>query len=1732
MFLLSVSTPVIGQDTGVITIPFGKAQGDYFTVSQKDNNHVELDFNLSQLELVYVKSGQGLFLQPKLPQASDLQIVAGQPSLPALARIIEVPGNDPPSVSILSIQSNLVDLSSYGNAKIFPRQPSGTKSESAEEPFAYDSAAYTIDSLAGRETVISERLGVMHGAILARLSLNPLRYNPVKNLLQVVTHIKVEITYKESAVPLYQKSKFVSSAFNGFMQAGGMTLKSASPLPAYHPMKYVILTDTMFRKALQPFINWKTEEGFKVVVLFKGLDGVGTSVASMKTALTNLYTSATPDNPAPSYLLIVGDNEQIAAPYSNRYGHVTDLYYAQYDGGDDYFPDLFYGRFSAIDSITLANQVEKTIEYEKYLFPDPSFLDSAVLISTGDDGHGDTWGNGQINYAATIYFNPTNAISSHSYLYPSSGGARNNIIANLNSGCGFVNYTGHGYPEYWESPYLAVSDINAMTNAHKYPLVVSNGCVTNYFIDPVCFGEALLRGKDKGAIGHIGCTDDSYWDEDYYWAVGTGPIIANPTYEQTKLGAFDRTFHSHGEPRTEWYPAQGQMTFAGNLAVEESGSSRAQYYWEIYHLLGDPSLMVYYGIPKGMSISYQAQLPAGATQFIIKTEPDSYAGLSLRDSLLAASACDSTGVITLQFGSLKAGDTLKLVITKQNRKPVISTIPVYASYEPYVQYRNFSIASEDLNVNGLADYGETLGINIQLSNEGNSPASDLELSISSTDPWVKLIDTLSTCKYIGPQSQCVVTGACRLKISDLVPDQYKIPFVLTVRDKKGNSWESRFFIVANAPSLSFGNHLLSDSSGGNGNGWPEPGEDLVIRVPVINDGHSPVGNLAVIIEGKGTYTDISDSVCLLPNLLPGSSATAIFKVHVNDTLTEGQDISCMVKIDTLTFHLKKILAMAAGAITEDFETDNIQRLPWSFAGAANWYISSATPLAGNYSARSGDIGDSQYSDLSLQLFVTESGHVQFDYNTSSEQYYDFLHFYIDGQERLKVSGQGTVSHFNDTISPGWHKILWRYQKDDNTSVGKDCAWIDNLVFPPSILYPYHDAALKEILYPARDSFYYSAIYPKIMLKNAGSLPFDSCAVSYQINDSLLVTEIVASAVKPGNTIDYIFHTPFQASPLAQYRLKTYASLAGDSIATNDTVKITFTNLYKGTPGPGLQPEGYRIDEESGAQNKQADYGESLRLGLRLVNVGNLPASGIKIWMRCNDPLVSLKDTLLLAGIIPSGSDTTFASSFSLTISSLADDQHKLNLTFVCTDNSGDSITAVYPITILAPKLQFNETYIDDHAYGNGNSRPDPGEAFILAAHIINTGHSALPSVPVTLSFDQPWVSANSMASDAGSLDADSSAWSAFSLKLDTTATTGSIIHFTLHADTLQLHAMKVVTSHIGSFSEDFETGNLLHLPWNTSGSPSWYVSSINPYDGSYAAHSGEIAENQSCSLTTRLYITQAGQMGFNYKVSSLAGHHFLTFAVDNNKRLRQSGETGWLTYSDTVSAGWHDFTFTYAKDSFALAGEDFAALDDIFFPPSETYSGCDIGVSAILLPGADSTYSSLVCPRVLVKNFGEGTVNNPVVAILLNKGLYLSETFTGHILPGNSVVYQFHTPIRLMPEGQYELKAFTLQSCDLIHSNDTTTVHFRNLGTGNTALIPQVYPNPVTDMLNLLLPAEATSCVITIDDAYGRKVGSWLKENVNLGVPLNIDTRNLPNGLYIVIIQLNGKTYKNKFIKL
>jgi hypothetical protein len=129
------------------------------------------------------------------------------------------------------------------------------------------------------------------------------------------------------------------------------------------------------------------------------------------------------------------------------------------------------------------------------------------------------------------------------------------------------------------------------------------------------------------------------------------------------------------------------------------------------------------------------------------------------------------------------------------------------------------------------------------------------------------------------------------------------------------------------------------------------------------------------------------------------------------------------------------------AFFEGFETGDFSRYAWQQSGDSGWVIVSSPVYEGTYAVQSGAISDSQISTLEITL-DTPSDAICFYAKVSSENGYDFLHFYIDDILQDSWSGSQEWTRQVFSFSAGVHTFRWSYGKDSSDSAGEDCAWID------------------------------------------------------------------------------------------------------------------------------------------------------------------------------------------------------------------------------------------------------------------------------------------------------------------------------------------------------------------------------------------------------------------------------------------------------------------------------------------------------------------------------------------------------------------------------------------------------------------------------------------------------------------------------------------------------------------
>ncbi len=353
---------------------------------------------------------------------------------------------------------------------------------------------------------------------------------------------------------------------------------------------YLIITPECFYENIIPLAQSKENKGLLTKVVKLTDIAANTSAEIISEYIQYAYDNW---NPAPTYLLLVGDVEFIPAHYRNE-GPATDLYYSTVEG-DDYFPDIFVGRFPVKTASELDIVVDKTLNYEINFNQSETWRQNILLASHKQSGRYYL----KTSEAIRHFLVDENYTANKVYTGGSCKGTTQDVIDSINEGNFIVSHRNHGGVLGWSHPSLTVDDIPSLNNTGMLPAMFSVNCLSGYYdaesVD--CFGEAILKAEDKGVIAYIGASRYSYsgyndelnkglfsaiWP-DYY------PGYRNPVQHSTKLGAI-LNYAKHF--MLDKYSLTLADDYQYNWGKEYLTPSRTQYQFEVFNLFGDPELSI------------------------------------------------------------------------------------------------------------------------------------------------------------------------------------------------------------------------------------------------------------------------------------------------------------------------------------------------------------------------------------------------------------------------------------------------------------------------------------------------------------------------------------------------------------------------------------------------------------------------------------------------------------------------------------------------------------------------------------------------------------------------------------------------------------------------------------------------------------------------------------------------------------------------------------------------------------------------------------------------------------------------------------------------------------------------------------------------------------------------------------------------------------------------------------
>ncbi len=950
----------------------------------------------------------------------------GEPQLPVRQVQIVLPvGSEVEEVAVTSSSGEFL----IGEYEILPAQPPQILSL-MQQPVSFvrpKAAVYRQAEEYPGKLVEYTGTGFLAGHQLANVLVYPVQYVPAQKRIKFYSSVQFKIRYSpggqvasagRSSTPVveqaYQKMlKQVALNPQRIKPSLKPQLMRKSSLPP-GDYEYVIITDYDFVSAFQPLADWKTQKGVPANVVYTwwiytqypGSD----NAEEIRNFIKDAYQSW-----GTAWVLLAGDTQLVPhrtawafdceagmSPDENRIP--CDLYFSDLDGswdansngiyGEvddsvDLYPDVFVGRASCSDISEAEAWVDKILTYEKN--PPADYTTKMLFLAEI------LWSNPYTNSALSKEMIDEEHVPSQfdpiTKLYEDLGNENyETVMAALNEGQNIVNHDGHCWYTVMGvgNGSLYRSDIDALHNGPRNSILFSIGCWPAA-IDYDCIAERFVNNPNGGGVAFIG-------NSRYGWG-----SPGNPLYGYSDR--FDQQFFASVFSR-DVYHIGAAMADMKSFYVPFSRQENV-YRWCQYqvNLLGDPEMPIWTDTPRTMVVQHPDTIIAGTNQFPVTvysasgaTEPMAEALVCLMkgEEIYQRGLTDEQGQILFDISPSSPGEML-VTVTAHDFLYHADSAAVLAS-GGCVLYDDHSIDDVSIgNADGLPNPGETINTFVTLKNWGSEVEYNVYAALRSSDAYVTVIDSEQEFGAINPGETAASSGPYCFSIDPNCPNGHVAYFDLEINEGYEVSWSSVIPITVVTPALSYYGYSVDDTSGGNGNAKPEPGETFYIRAAVKNNGMETATGAIGYLSCADSYVQVTDSVGSFGDIGPAEIWNADFEVYLLPSCPITHFPDLQLRLETTngyTFQDGFILNIGEGGFEDDMESGDAL---WTLGGSGDlWHLTSHRKHSGEYSWYNGIEGlwyfnDGQQTWLESFPFVVEP-----ESYLTFWMWYDVTNYGVDG----------------------------------------------------------------------------------------------------------------------------------------------------------------------------------------------------------------------------------------------------------------------------------------------------------------------------------------------------------------------------------------------------------------------------------------------------------------------------------------------------------------------------------------------------------------------------------------------------------------------------------------------------------------------------------------------------------------------------------------------------------------
>lgn len=1008
---------------------------------------------------------------------------AGAPNLPSSSRFIAIPNGASAKLNILGFSKEVIH-----NVDLLPAAAIPLGNDDSPAKYEKDIAIYEKDGFyPANPFQISEKT-VIRGVEAVMLGITPFQYNPVTKDLIVYYDIEAEVVF-EGGSSQFGVERLRNPWWDAILSDNVLNsnvlprvdyasrtignLKSKDPGCDY---LIIIPTGAAFAQWADTIRVFRQHQGINTKVVNLTEVG-GNTVAAIEAYVNNAYNTW---NPAPAAILLLGDYSTNAADgiishtlndHPGGYNpYISDNPFADVTG--DNLPDISFARITARNAAELQHMINKFLNYERTPPTSAAFYNHPVtamgwqterwfqLCSETVNGFwqyglgknpvrenaiysgtpGGAWSSNANTTTVVNYFGPNglNYIPANTAHLTDWGGNATRVNNDINAGAFMLQHRDHGFEGGWGEPDYSLTNLPGLTN-QDLVFVMSINCLTGKFnYSSECFTERFHR-HNFGALGLIAATEVSYSfvNDAYVWGAYDNmwpqfmPAFGSNPAPRGILPAFSNAAGKYFLQQSSWpyNPEHKNITY------------------NLFHHHGDGFMTVYSEVPQNLTVSHMPVLLSGMETFEVTANEGAMIALTVNDEIIGAAVAGS-GPTAVPILVQLPGVEIRVTVTLQNYYRYEQTIGCIPPSGPYIIYNAYTINDAAGNGNGMIDYGENISLDVAVKNVGSETAPSVQVTASSGSPYITFINNSFTVGNVEAGAIALTQNALQFSVANNVPNNETIVISLNVTSGT-NEWISQFAVKAFAPSFSVGNMVIDDSQG-NGNGRLDPGETVQISISATNNGQSAAQNAVGSVIANSPFINITSGNANFDVVNAGQTVTATYAVEVAGGAPAGTVAEFNFDLTAGAYAAAKNFIAKIGLIIEDFETGNFSQFGWTNGGNQPWQVSNVSPYSGVYSAKSGTISHSQSSQLILQYEVGVADSISFYYKVSSESDYDYLRFYIGTTKVGEWSGTVDWTKASYPVTAGLKTFKWEYMKDNSVSSGTDCAWVDDVVFPPAM----------------------------------------------------------------------------------------------------------------------------------------------------------------------------------------------------------------------------------------------------------------------------------------------------------------------------------------------------------------------------------------------------------------------------------------------------------------------------------------------------------------------------------------------------------------------------------------------------------------------------------------------------------------------------------------------------------